>query len=327
LTKKASSTNTGRSRSFIKEKIDNISVVITVYNGSRTIADALKSCVAQSQPPAEIIVVDDASTDDTVSIVKKFDFRGIPVQVIESKRNSGGPARPFNNGIACARGPLIATLEQDDVWHPEKLALSRRAFVEFPQAGLVYGDYQAFEKELSPLNEAREGRPQLVSPDEAVKLAMEKQFTLSLSNMAFRKSWWKRTGGLPEKFKICADYNFLARLLSLGCPVAHIPAELFFYRVRPESVWFGSNYVSRNSEKCAAVDHLCRSFPRLADVHLRNQLGLKIFDVAFQAAKSGRCFQAISFYLWSLRYGIAPGKVFRSVARVLVKLVFRKDYE
>jgi GT2 family glycosyltransferase len=222
---------------------------------------------------------------------------------------------------------LIATLEQDDVWHSEKLALIRKAFEAFPEAGLVYGDYQAFEKEPPVLNEAKEARAQLLSPDGAIKLAMEKQFTLSLSNMVFCKSWWKRVGSLPERFKICADYNFLARLLRAGCPVAHVPKALVYYRVRPESVWFGSDYVKRNFERYAAVDYLCRAYPSLVDQRLRKEVGDKIFDIAYKSAVEGRCFQAISFYIWSLRYGAPPGRVFRSIARVLLKLFLSKDYE
>ena len=115
-----------------------------------------------------MIVVDDASTDDTVDIVKRCDSRGIPVRIIQNQKNSGGPARPFNTGIAAASGPLIATLEQDDLWHKDKLALSRMAFEACPEAGLVYADNRSFETETPAVPAEALGndtRPQLVPAD------------------------------------------------------------------------------------------------------------------------------------------------------------------
>ncbi len=277
-----------------------------------------------------MIIVDDASTDNTLDIVKQLDFPPIPVKIIQNKTNSGGPAKPFNTGIAAASGPLIATLEQDDLWHKDKLALSRRAFEIAPEAGLVYADNRSFEKEAPAVPvEAldKEARPQLVPADEAVRRAMEKQFTLSLSNMVFRKSCWERVGGLPEKLKICADYNFLARLSCAGCRVAHIPQTLVYYRVHPKSVWLTSDYINRNFERYSAVDLLIRAFPGSVDPRLREEAGLKIFDIAYKSATEGKCLQAIRFYFWSLRYKVPPGRVFRAIARVLMKLIFRKEYE
>ena len=315
---------------FEKDKTEKISVVIATYNGSQTIEETLKSCFSQSELPKEVIIVDDASTDDTVDIVKKFDFRGIPVKIIENRKNFGGPAKPFNTGIACATGSLIATLEQDDLWHRDKLTLSRKAFESLPEAGLVYSDNESFENKAPKLADVSIDKavlPRLIPADEAVKLAMEKQFTLSLSNMVFRKPRWKAAGGLPEKFKICTDYNFLVRLLRAGCRVAHIPETLVYYRVHPKSVWLTSDYIRRNLERYSAVDSLCRAFPRLVEPRIREEAGSKIFDIAYKSAATGKCFQAIRFYLWSLRYGVLPAKVFRSIARVLIKLAFRKEYE
>jgi len=100
-----------------------------------------------------------------------------------------------------------------------------------------------------------------------------------------------------------------------------------YYRVHPKSVWLTSDYINRNFERSSAVDSLCRAFPRLADPRIKEELGLKIFDIADKSARGGKCFRAISFYLWSLRHKASPKKVFRAIVRVLIKLIFRKDYE
>jgi len=305
-------------------------VVIVTHNRSRIVEETLKSCIRQSEPPAEIIIVDDASTDDTIGVVKRFNFGSIPVKIIKNEKNFGGPAKPFNTGIACASGDIIALLEDDDIWHRDKLALSRNAFGVFPEAGLVYADYQPFENDAfvlpsDPINIKVE--PRLITHAEAVKTAMERQFALSLSNMVFRKSCWKRAGGFPENFKICADYTFLARLLRIECRVVHIPKILIYYRVSQNSQYFSSDYIIRNYEKCRSLDFLFRTFPKSVDPHKRDELGAKLFDVADKSARAGRCFLAIYLYSWSLRHGAPPQRVFRAIARVLMKLILKKDYE
>lgn len=319
-----------RIRESINDKTEKMSVVIVTHNRSRIVEETLKSCIRQSEPPSEIIIVDDASTDDTVGVLKRFDFGPIPVKIIQNKKNFGGPAKPFNTGIACASGDIIALLEDDDIWHKDKMALSRKAFGVFPETGLVYADYQPFENEAPVLPDGLIDtgvRPRLVPHDEAVKTAMEKQFALSLSNMVFRKSCWKRAGGFPENFKICADYTFLARLLRAGCGVVHIPKTLIYYRVSQDSQYFGSNYIIRNFEKCWTLDFLFRTFPKSVDPHKKDELGAKIFDVADKSARTGKCFLAIYLYFWSLRHRVPPRRVFRAIGRVLIKLIFERDYK
>jgi glycosyltransferase involved in cell wall biosynthesis len=94
----------------------NISVVIPTFNRASTIADAVRSVLDQSLAPAEVIVVDDGSTDATRDALTPFmgDIR----YVLSS---NGGVSRARNLGILAARSEWIAFLDSDDIWHREKL--------------------------------------------------------------------------------------------------------------------------------------------------------------------------------------------------------------
>src|SRR5687768_16089587 len=95
--------------------MSSTAVVIPCYNGAAFIGDAIASTLRQSRPVAEVIVVDDGSSDDSVAIVRAFAAQGRPVRSIVVERN-GGPATARNIGIAAATTPLVAFLDADDCW-------------------------------------------------------------------------------------------------------------------------------------------------------------------------------------------------------------------
>lgn len=99
--------------------MEKISVIIPTYNGSRNIKRAIQSVLNQDYPNIEIIVVDDASTDDTVAVVKSI--KDSRLKLIVHKVNKNGSAAR-NTGIKASTGKYIALLDDDDEWFPTKLS-------------------------------------------------------------------------------------------------------------------------------------------------------------------------------------------------------------
>jgi len=99
----------------------SFSVVIPCYNASRYISDTLDSVLRQTYTHFEVLVVDDASSDNSRQIVEGYTHQDPRVQLIALDRRSGGPASPRNAGIAAARGDYIAFLDSDDLWAQNKL--------------------------------------------------------------------------------------------------------------------------------------------------------------------------------------------------------------
>jgi glycosyltransferase involved in cell wall biosynthesis len=97
-----------------------ISVVIPVHNREHLIARAIASVVSQTLPPDEIVVVDDGSTDHTAEVVKDLTTSLSNLRLVSLKENVGA-AKARNIGIESAKGDLIAFLDSDDIWYPEKL--------------------------------------------------------------------------------------------------------------------------------------------------------------------------------------------------------------
>ena len=113
-----------------------VSVVIPTYNRADLVGRAIQSVLDQTYRNFEIIVIDDASTDDTQHVVESFTDKRI--RFIKHHENSGGPAAR-NSGIRAARGEYVAFLDSDDEWLPNKLDKQIALFEESsPSVGVVY---------------------------------------------------------------------------------------------------------------------------------------------------------------------------------------------
>jgi glycosyltransferase involved in cell wall biosynthesis len=112
-----------------------ITVVIPAYNEAGRIADAIKSAHAQTEPPAEVLVIDDGSTDETASIARSLGVR------VLSQRNAGVSAAR-NLAIQKASCPWVAFCDADDILLPDKLAAVRQAHEAWPSVDFIFTDYR-----------------------------------------------------------------------------------------------------------------------------------------------------------------------------------------
>jgi glycosyltransferase involved in cell wall biosynthesis len=113
----------------------HVSVVIPVFNAAALVASALRSVFAQTFADFEVILVDDGSEDREALDAALAEFSG---RVRQIRQPNGGPAMARNTGIAAATGELVAFLDADDEWLPEKLARQVEYFGRYPQTGLLH---------------------------------------------------------------------------------------------------------------------------------------------------------------------------------------------
>lgn len=108
-----------------------ISVALCTFNGARFIGQQLQSILDQTRAPEEIVISDDGSTDATLDVVRSVftaaKKREITLRILESTNNLGVTAN-FERAVNACNGPLIALSDQDDIWHPDRLADAITAF-------------------------------------------------------------------------------------------------------------------------------------------------------------------------------------------------------
>jgi glycosyltransferase involved in cell wall biosynthesis len=107
-------------KSELDEQTLSVTVIIPVFQRPDSVRAAIQSALEQTRPPLEIVVVDDASADETPDVVREIASRHPSVKLMVMDRNRGGGAAR-NCGILAAQGDLIAFLDSDDWWLPKKL--------------------------------------------------------------------------------------------------------------------------------------------------------------------------------------------------------------
>lgn len=116
----------------------NVTVIIPVFNGELTIGRAINSVLNQTCLPAKLIIIDDASEDGTLTIIKSYfrQIESIDCEVIEQARNMG-PGISRNIGWEKSNTEWIAFLDADDAWHPKKLEIQLSALGIHPEVALI----------------------------------------------------------------------------------------------------------------------------------------------------------------------------------------------
>ncbi|MBI3160119.1 MAG: glycosyltransferase family 2 protein [Chloroflexi bacterium] len=135
-----------------------ISVVMPAFNAAAFIGDAIQSALAQTYLRLEVIVVDDGSTDGTAQIVRDFAERVALIQ-----KSHQGIAKTRNAAIAAAGGEMLAFLDADDLWLPEKLERQTSYLFSNPQLDMVFSAVRQFADprgtvRLDPRYETMQGK-------------------------------------------------------------------------------------------------------------------------------------------------------------------------
>jgi glycosyltransferase involved in cell wall biosynthesis len=197
---------------------ETISVIIPAFNSGEFIADALESALGQSAPAAQIIVVNDGSTDDTAARLLAFRDR---ITVIDQANQ--GPAAARNAGLRIATGDFIAFLDADDVWHPRKLEMQLAALRRFPGLQMIGTQRYDYPCAGEPAIAAGAGIEEVPRD----RLLVRNYFTAS--SIMVRGEIIRRLGGFDTSICNVEDFDLWLRVAELG-PVANLKSPLTGYR-------------------------------------------------------------------------------------------------
>jgi glycosyltransferase involved in cell wall biosynthesis len=236
----------GQNRSA-RKPLPLVSIIINNYNYGRYLRHAIESALAQTYPAVETVVVDDGSTDDSVSIVRSYGDRIRPVL----KRN-GGQGSAFNAGFGTACGELIAFLDADDVFLPEKVARSVKAAADHQAAALIYHRLQRIDGEGLAIGSPFPKRLYGGVIAARVKRSGGTWMYAPTTGQVYRRDFLARIMPVPEaNYRTSAD-AYVACLAGMLEEVVSIPDVLALYRLHGQNAFA---YVDATSERQRTEEH------------------------------------------------------------------------
>lgn len=209
-----------------------VSVVIPTHNRSELLINSIKSVLKQDFEDFEVIIVDDASSDDTAEKVKCIKDQRLKYYKIE-KPKGGNHARNF--GVNKSEGEYVAFLDDDDEWHPGKLSKQLQKFEAKKTVGLVY---TAVEIIYTDENVKYVTRPK-EDGDLSKKILLKNHIGTTSCVMA-KKTILEEVGGFDEKLPARQDYDLWIRICKL-CDVAFVDEPLVLYYNRNNSTQVSTN--------------------------------------------------------------------------------------
>lgn len=226
-----------------------ISVVVISYNSATTIVETLNSIKEQTYEKLELIVSDDCSTDNTVSIVKRWfrdnGTRFIKCTCITSKENTG-VAGNLNRGIEACSFNYYKTIAADDMLVPKAIEIYMDYFRKQPDA-IYVSDVQLLFEQGCTLEYQNELKKQINYLYQRFKINHKdnkKLYKEMLKDNCFpaigvgilKKEMFLSKGSYDLRFPLLEDYPYYLQLVKEGIAIVYIPRPLFIYRIHQKSI-------------------------------------------------------------------------------------------
>jgi glycosyltransferase involved in cell wall biosynthesis len=190
-----------------------ISVILPVHNRAGTLGRAIQSVLDQGFRDFELIVIDDGSKDASADVVKSFDDRRINFLRLPDNRG-GNVAR--NEGLKAARAPLIAFLDSDDTYLPQKLERVAAIFAERPELELLVDSFVKVQPPGSRRQRVARHNPVIHDQETFKRALFTRQLWKATPSISVRRDAAIRAGMFDESLKRLQDFDFLIRVASVA---------------------------------------------------------------------------------------------------------------
>ena len=227
--------------------LDKVSLVVTVYNRARYLAETIESIQAQTYTNFELIVWDDGSSDDSLAIAKKYARYDTRIEVFSA--DNVGQAKATVEAIARSKGKYLGLVDSDDLLHSEALAQTVAVLESNSRIGMVYTDSSVIDAY---------GRNKGVNKRSSTPYSPQR---LLIDFMTFhfrliRRSVYDAVGGIDPNFVMAHDYNMCLRLSEVT-QIEHLTQPLYFYRWHQDNL-SSTRQLKQTQYSALAVNHALR---------------------------------------------------------------------
>ena len=260
--------------------IPSIAVVIPLFNGSKYIEKAIASVFRQTLLPAEVVIVNDGSTDGSVDIVERL-AKEYPIKLLHTP--NGGQSAARNIGVRESRSDLIAFLDQDDIWYKTHLEELVKPFLisSDPSIGWVYSDVDEVDRDghlvrRSFLNFMPAAHPKKQLSD----CIRENMFILPSASLISREAF-NAAGGFDERLSGYEDDDLFLRVFRTGYDNVYIGKALSQWRIYPASSSYTSRFAQSRYIYCQKLMDMFPNDKQLGRYYIRDMIVPRFLEDAF----------------------------------------------
>lgn len=295
-----------------------VSVVIPSYNHAAYISETIASILSQSEPPYEVIVVDDGSRDDSRRIIESFPEDRVRRVFFPANR---GACEALNHGIGMVRGDFIASCSSDDSWAPDKLRIQKAFLAASPEIGVVFSNAATIDEAGTRHRSAGHIREGLFYNGNRSRWAWMKRLvehgnSICHPSILARKQVYADVGGYDNRLRQLPDFDMWLRVVQRhAIHVQDLPLVNFRVLTSAENTSkpVAGNAARERNEFAAIVERFLRGLP--AEDFVRAFGALKDpaapgFDLDVERV----------LYLWSI--GGRWVEIFRHIGRTLLMELF-----
>lgn len=206
-----------------------VSCILGTYNREDYLRDSLESIFNQTYPRTEVVVVDDASTDGTLDIVRSYKDK---IRLIQRDINSRTCELPRYQGTGQAKGSYCAFLDSDDLWEPTKLEKQVEFLERHPDIPLCHTAFRVIDDNNQELGIRHDGT---ISPSDDCAKALIEHCFITISSVMVRPNVWLNALAEDEITDFGMDWDFFLTI-ARDHPIGFLPDVLGSYRRSPQSV-------------------------------------------------------------------------------------------
>ena len=221
-----------------------ISVLMSVYNGEKYLAEAVESILDQTLADFEFIIIDDGSKDGSLAMLQKYAARDPRIRL--TSQPNQGLTRTLNEALAQARGEFIARMDSDDVARPDRFENQVRFLREHPEVVCTGGYFELIDGEGRLLTWLKPP----IDDAEIQRRALAGHGSICHPTAMIRREALRRINGYDTDFKTAQDLDLWLRLGEVG-KLANVPVSVLRFRLHESSVSESKRHEQRQSARMA----------------------------------------------------------------------------
>ncbi len=208
-----------------------MSAILPVFDGGRYLRGAVESLANQTEPPDELVVVNDGSPASDLDFL---DFLAAPFSIRVVHQSNAGQSAARNAGVRVASGELVAFLDQDDRWQPEHLAALCRPLRDDPDVVWSYSDFDEIDTDGQVVTRRYLGEHRVEHPKQTLRACIERDLMVLPSASVLRRDAFEQLGGFDATLRGYEDDDLYVRVFRAGGRFAFTPEALTLYRVHSD---------------------------------------------------------------------------------------------